>query len=188
MAAAKKCLNCKIDFIPRRSDASYCSAGCRQRARRGKAVIRDKGVTDKPAPGRARRRESRDRSVAAGHSSEALQLLAELDAEAAEKAEDRGDPPLEIGETYWSAAERAVLELVACTVDRKVDLSVQYAVARDDPKLQIKLSGELRLLEANIARLLKQVKTDLAPERSTTSRKASSAAQTRWGRHGSGSA
>jgi hypothetical protein len=112
---------------------------------------------------------------------EALRLLAELDAEAAEKAEDRGDPPLEIGETYWSAAERTVLDLVACAVDRKVDLTEQYAATVEDPKLQIKLSGELRLLESTIARLLKQIKTDLPPEPSTTSRKASRAAQTRWG-------
>jgi len=42
------------------------------------------------------------------------------------------------------------------------------------------------VLEANIARLLKQVKTDLPPEPSTVARKASNAAKVRW--RGSGPA
>jgi hypothetical protein len=66
-------------------------------------------------------------------------------AEAAQNTKDRSDPPLEDGEDAWSAAECVVLEMVACEVDRKVDLSARYLSAEDDAKLRIKLSGELRL-------------------------------------------
>lgn len=127
-------------------------------------------------------------TVGAGeHSAEALALLAALNAEAAENAEARGEDELADGEDDWSAAERAILEMIACAVDRKVDLTAQYARAADEPKLQIKLSGELRLLEANIARLLKQIKTDLPPAPTTTSRKAANAANVRWDRDRNGS-
>jgi hypothetical protein len=59
-------------------------------------------------------------------------LLAALAAESAQNAKDRSDPPLEDGEGAWSAAECVVLEMVACEVDRKVDLSARYLSAEDD--------------------------------------------------------
>jgi hypothetical protein len=49
-------------------------------------------------------------------------LLAGLAAEAAQNTKDRSDSPLADGEDAWSAAERVVLERVACEVDWKVDL------------------------------------------------------------------
>jgi hypothetical protein len=51
-----------------------------------------------------------------------LVLLAGLAAEAAQNTKDRSDSPLADGEDAWSAAERVVLERVACEVDWKVDL------------------------------------------------------------------
>ncbi|WP_235852812.1 hypothetical protein [Mycobacterium interjectum] len=110
-----------------------------------------------------------------------MALLAALDAELAENSEDRGlagDDALS-----WSAAERAILDLVADAVDRKVDLYARY-LASDENKVRVKVSTEIRLLEASIARLLKQVKTDLVEAPSRVSQKASAAAHVRW-RHGS---
>src|SRR5262249_55494523 len=108
-------------------------------------------------------------------------LLAALDTELAENSEDRGligDDALS-----WSAAERAILDLVADAVDRKVDLYARY-LASDEDKVHVKLSTEIRLLEASIARLVKQIKTDLPEPSSRVSQKASHAAHVRW-RHGS---
>ncbi|BBY44267.1 hypothetical protein MCEL_25620 [Mycolicibacterium celeriflavum] len=76
-----------------------------------------------------------------------------------------------------------MLEMIACAVDRKVDLSQQYADT-DDPKLRIRLSGELRLLQAHITQLLKQVKTNLPAPPSRTTQKASQAARTDGGAGG----
>lgn len=105
-------------------------------------------------------------------------MLASVRAELAENAEFHGE------ELAFSAAEEAVLELVADAIDRKVDLSAQYA-ACDDAKLQLKLAVEIRLTESSVAKLLKQIRTDVpaAPEpQSNVSRKASHAAKARWRR------
>jgi len=60
--------------------------------------------------------------------------------------------------------DRAVLELIADTVDRRVDLAAEYAAAEDTTR-RVKLSAELRLLEGSLARLLRMVSTDVpAPE------------------------
>jgi hypothetical protein len=103
-------------------------------------------------------------------------LLAELDAELEQASEERGGEPLE-----FSAAERATMALIADAVDRRVDLYADYRQA-DDAKLRMKLSGELRLLEASIARLLKGIRTDLPPEPSRISQKAKNAVNARWER------
>ncbi|ORX17717.1 hypothetical protein AWC31_14835 [Mycolicibacterium wolinskyi] len=129
--------------------------------------------------------ESAPDAAAAGHTKEALALLAALDAELAENSETE-DEPLE-----WSAAERAVREMIADTVDRRVDLQSRYRVCAD-VQMRVKLSSEIRLLEGAIARLLKQLSTEVPDQptawESSTSRKASKAALTRWagrgGRHG----
>jgi hypothetical protein len=94
-------------------------------------------------------------------------LLTELDAE------------LLIDPLEWSAAERAQRELIACAMDRIVDLTRMYE-ASDDYKAKVKLSGERRLSEAHLARLLKEVKTELPPEPPHRSRKAAHAANKRW--------
>lgn len=79
----------------------------------------------------------------------------------------------------WSAAELVVLEMVMDAVDRKVDLHARY-LASDEDKVRVKLSTEIRLLETNIARLLKQVSTDLPAPASRVSEKARRAANVRW--------
>ena len=51
---------------------------------------------------------------------------------------------------------------MAGNIDRRTDLAALYAAAE---QAKSKLSAELRLLEGSLARLLKQVKTDVpAPE------------------------
>lgn len=106
-----------------------------------------------------------------------MALLAALDAELAENSASHGmldDTPL-----VWSAAESAVRESIAWTVDRLVDLRIAYRTSQDD-KIRVKLSAEVRLLETNLARLLKSVPTDLPATPSIRSQKASRAAQKRW--------
>jgi hypothetical protein len=75
------------------------------------------------------------------------------------------------------------LDLISAAIDRKVDLSADYAVATD-AKIRVKLSAEVRLLEAHIARLLKQVKTELPTPTSRVSEKARNAALVRWQKQG----
>jgi hypothetical protein len=52
----------------------------------------------------------------------------------------------------------------------------------DDTKTRLKLSAELRLLEGNIERLLRRVKTDVPQLLSATSEKARRAVMVRWDR------
>jgi hypothetical protein len=108
----------------------------------------------------------------------ARKVLRELDKEL-ESASKRAGKKLE-----FSAAERAVLDLISADFDRISDLRVAYARAVDagEVKIQIKLSTELRLLEQSAARLLKQVKTDLPAAESVTTLRARRAANTRWDR------
>jgi hypothetical protein len=160
-AAKKNCASCGDGFIGR-SNAAYCSPTCRQRAHRGR--------------GTRKRNANRDVShLPALHTAEAIALLEELDAELADNTAEQGlVEPL-----GWSAAEQAIRESIACTVDRKVDLWARYH-ASDDDKMRVKLSGELRLLETSLARLLKSVSTDLPAAPSLRSEKASRAANRRW--------
>jgi hypothetical protein len=108
-----------------------------------------------------------------------VELLQALDTELAQNSVSLrlpDDQPLE-----WSAAERLTLETIADSIDRRVDLHARY-LASDDDKVRLKLSGEVRLLDMAIDRLLKRVHTDLPPAKSLTSVKASQAAHTRWQR------
>lgn len=111
-----------------------------------------------------------------GRSAEAQKVLADLDAEAAAAAKRIGKAP-----PPWSAAEKAVLSMIADAIDRKVDLAAAYRKA-DEPKVQIKLSTEMRLLEQSIARLLKQIVTQPPAPETQRTRRARNAANTRWGR------
>ncbi|WP_157224295.1 hypothetical protein [Nocardia paucivorans] len=108
------------------------------------------------------------------HSSEARKMLRALDAELEAVSLRLGEP------VEWSERDRAVLELIASNINRKVDLSERYTDA-EDTKTRVKLSAELRLLEAALARLLKQID----PEPTVTSPRsvqASRAARARWDR------
>jgi len=102
-------------------------------------------------------------------------LQAKLVAELADSSRERGE------ELEWSAAEQAALDMAMCAVDRKVDLYARY-LASDDDKVRVKLSGEIRLLEASVDRLLKRVPTDAPEPVARVSQKARDAAHVRWQR------
>jgi hypothetical protein len=104
-------------------------------------------------------------------------LLAALDLELAENSAEQG----RLEPLVWSAAEQALRELLAGSVDRRVDLWRDYE-ASEDHKARLKMSAEIRLTDQNIARLLGQIKTDLPPAPSLRSQKAARAANARWSR------
>lgn len=106
---------------------------------------------------------------------QAQAVLDALDAELAANAEQMGQP------LEWSAAERSVLDLIGDTIDRRTDLQARYSTC-DDGSTRLKLAAELRLMEASLTRLLKQIKTELPAAPSLRSRKASDAAKARWNR------
>jgi hypothetical protein len=107
---------------------------------------------------------------------EAQRLLASLDAEleAAAKRDGR--------ELVWSAQERDIIRMIGAQIDRRVELSAAYDAAEEGSVAQIRIATELRLLEQAIARLYKQVSTDLPAPMSSVSLKAQRAARTRWDR------
>lgn len=110
------------------------------------------------------------------HSRAARKLRRELDAELRANGKAVSD------ELFWSAAELATLERIACTQDRIEDLQRDYAAAVD-VKLRAALSTEIRLLDGLLSRLLKTIKTDApvqVPE-SRASQRARRAANMRWG-------
>lgn len=111
------------------------------------------------------------------HSGEALSVLAALDAELAAASRRRGL----VKPMKWSAAEATLRDMLANAIDRKVVLHASWMATTDD-HLRVKLSAEIRLLEASVARYLGQIKTDLPADLSTTSSKAQRAANTRWER------
>ena len=77
---------------------------------------------------------------------EALNVLRDLDSELAAVSERTGRS------LVWTSADKALLSLIADTVDRKVDLTVLYD-ATPDITPRVKLSAEIRLLEGSLARL-----------------------------------
>lgn len=110
------------------------------------------------------------------HSTEARRVRRELDRELAQSAAASGRT------LEWSAQDLAVLELIMSAIDRKVDLTATYESADGEPKLRVKLAAEIRLIEGHLARLLKQVKTDIDQPLSQRSLKAQRAANVRWSR------
>lgn len=108
-------------------------------------------------------------------------MLAALDDQLAAVAAATTDAPRRKKLT-WSADEVALREVIAETIDRKVDLRKRYE-ATDDVHAAVKLSSELRLLDATLARVLKQLKPAMpAAPTPRRSQKASQAAKTRWER------
>jgi hypothetical protein len=171
MAAAKKiCASCENGFIAR-AGALYCSPTCRKRGNRARGDDKCDTVTvtrtRTGAPG------GRRGTAGAPHCPEAVALLKRWDAELAENSKHLGKP------LKWSAAESAILELAADTIDRRAELRELYESTGDN-KLRLKVAGELRLIEAALARLLAKIKTDLPAPQSTRSRKAEHAARVRW--------
>jgi hypothetical protein len=106
-------------------------------------------------------------------SSEARKVLRELDAELASASKRAGKT------LVWTAADRALLTLIASNIDRRVDLAALYSAA-EDVKSRVKLSAELRLLEGSLARLLKMVRTDVPEPESQVTIQARRAAMRRW--------
>jgi hypothetical protein len=109
-------------------------------------------------------------------SKEAQHLLAELDAELAASAGRSGRCLI------WSATERDILSMIGAAVDRRVELSAAYQRPRTPLATKLKIATELRLTEQAIARLYRQVSTDLPAPLSVTSQKAQRAANSRWDR------
>lgn len=100
-------------------------------------------------------------------------MLRALDAELAASSKRTGTT------LVWTAADRAVLDAIAANIDRCVDLTADYQ-ASTQPEVRVKLSAELRLLEGALARLLKQIHTDIPAPESQTTIKARRAANARW--------
>lgn len=111
----------------------------------------------------------------AAKSAEARKVLRELDRELSEAGRSKGIT------LVWSAAEASILAQIASVLDRKADFLVVYEETEDVGQ-RLKLSAEIRLLEGLSARLVKQVRTDLAVAESSTTRRARSAANARWQR------
>ncbi len=188
MAGGKRtCSSCGGLFIGR-SGALFCGSTCRQRARRGRKGAKcDIAVTDSAAPailgtGLAdplpARREDDSCGVGEVRSAESSALLAELDGELADASDRLGQ------KLTWSAQERAILGQLSSLLDRKAELLGLYANA-PTANLKLKFSAEVRLLEQAVARLVRMVKTDLAPAESLTTVKARRAARRRWDRDAS---
>jgi hypothetical protein len=114
-------------------------------------------------------------------SAEARKVLAALDAELAATSERIGQ------KLVWTAPEQAVLGLISSTIDRKAWLSRAYSRTQD-VKMRVRLSAEIRLLEASLARLLKQVMPDLPAPPTMRTIRARRAANARWKREGGGDA
>jgi len=105
-------------------------------------------------------------------------LIAALDEELASAAKATGQ------DLVWSCQEQDLIGMLADAVDRRVELSKQYAQLRDrkDLGLRIKLAGELRLLEGSISRLHRQITVEVPQPKSIMSIKASRAANAHWDR------
>ena len=72
--------------------------------------------------------------------------------------------------------------MLADAVDRKAELSAQYKQCEGGSVAQVRLATEIRLTEQAIARLLRQISTEVAPPQSVTSLKNQRAANMRWNR------
>lgn len=79
----------------------------------------------------------------------------------------------------WTAQEQVTLELIGASIDRRVDVVKLYDT-ETDAKLKVKLSQEIRLLDAAVVRMLATVKTETPPPMSLRSLKAQRAANARW--------
>jgi hypothetical protein len=111
----------------------------------------------------------------AAKSLEARRVLRDLDKELEAASLARGQ------QLMWSAQESAILGQLSTVLDRKAELLELYQEARA-VKTKLRLSQEIRLLEASAARLLRDIKTDVAPAPGMRTVKARRAARARWDR------
>jgi len=114
-------------------------------------------------------------TVSTPKSPEAQALIAALDAELAASAKQAGR------DLVWSAAERDIIGMIGSEVDRRVELAASYE-ACESTATKLKIATELRLTEQAIARLYRQVNTEVPAPMSVTSLKAQRAARSRWDR------
>lgn len=116
----------------------------------------------------------------AAKSPEARRVLRELNKELEAASEQRGQ------QLVWSAHESALLRQISSILDRKAELAELYEKAQA-VKTKLKLSQEMRRLETSVARLLKEIKTDVPPRPSMRTVRARRAVNARWRRDGDGS-
>lgn len=110
------------------------------------------------------------------HTAAARRVLDGLDADLQHAAAQTGQ------QLSWTAAEQETRRMLATTIDRRTDVARRYAANRDDPKLAVKLSAELRMLDSTVARLLKAVTVAVPQPESLTTIKARRAVNVRWAR------
>jgi len=115
-------------------------------------------------------------------SAEARKVLAALNTELEKSSMSRGET------LDFTASEEAILALIGATIDRKAVLTREWGRCPDNVMLRVKLSAEIRLLEGSLARLLKQIKTDVPEAESKTTVKARRVARARWNQVGNAGA
>jgi hypothetical protein len=89
----------------------------------------------------------------------------------------------------WTPTESQLIEQVLDAIDRKTVLQQDWNNA-DDPDSRVRISAEMRLLDAHAERVLRRIvvptpepaKPQSGRPRSSTSRKAAAAAESRWNR------
>ena len=84
-------------------------------------------------------------------------------------------------ELDWTVSESVTLELIANTIDRRVEFEKLYA-AESDPEVAVKLSCEIRQLDGAVVRMLKGINPEPPAPMNQTQLKNQRAARTRWDR------
>lgn len=107
------------------------------------------------------------------HSPEARRVRSELDKQLAASAAVSGR------DLVWTAQDKVILGLIVSSIDRKCDLQRDYSAAVD-AQTRVKVSAELRLVEASIERFLRRIHTELPAPLNRRSQKAQAAARVRW--------
>lgn len=108
--------------------------------------------------------------------SESTRIVAALNAELAAASKASGK------DLVWSTAEADVIAMIAARVDRRTELTAAWE-ATDNVNVRLKIASELRLTEEAIARLYRQVSTEVPQTMSSVARKAQHAANSRWRRY-----
>jgi len=87
----------------------------------------------------------------------------------------------------WSAGEVQLIGMIMAAINRKCELQALYAETEKETTAEtekettkVKLSAEIRLLEAAIRVSIREIKTDVPEPKSLKSIKAAAAANARW--------
>jgi len=111
----------------------------------------------------------------AKHTLQARKLLQALDADLAAASEETGD------QLVWTHREQALLDRIAATVDRRVEIEARYREAASDGAI-VKLSNEIRQCDTMVTRLVGMLKIDAPQPKSVSWVKTQRAATIRWER------